>query len=289
MRKIKLPKNLSHGDFLEIPIEDVSPNTYNPNEMTDEEFDMLQNNIEKVGFLDPILVVPIGVENKKTKWMVIDGEHRYEAQKGLVSTIPAIVCDPDMFDEVTSKIETVRMNKIRGGFNISKFNTLVNDLVKNHEIPFDSIANELGFVDESEFQQYVDEARKQLPSREAVKEFDRSVRRVENIDQLHKLVERLWMKFGDTLGANFMILDYGGKRNIWVQIKKSSYIKTFVEKFREVLMAGYTVDSCMYALLNSVDILTFIEQNKDMLMTIPKGAEDEVDILLEEDEDGDTE
>lgn len=252
-------------------------------EMTDESFEMLEKNITKVGFLDPILVVPVGKEGKTIKWMVIDGEHRYEAQKGNVATIPAIVCDPELFDEVTSKIETVRMNKIKGGFNISKFNSLVNDLVKNHEIPFDSIAEELGFVDEDEFQQLIDESRKMLP-KQAIKEFDRSVRKIESIDQLHKLVERLWMKFGDTLGANFMILDYGGKRNIWVQIKKSSYVKTFVEKFREALAEGYTVDSLLFCLLNSVDIQQFVIDNRDTLVKIPTGAEDTVDILLEDEE-----
>lgn len=281
MATIKLPKGLKHGSYLEIPIEDVSPNNWNPMEMTDESFEMLEKNITKVGFLDPILVVPVGKEGKTIKWMVIDGEHRYEAQKGNVATIPAIVCDPELFDEVTSKIETVRMNKIKGGFNISKFNSLVNDLVKNHEIPFDSIAEELGFVDEDEFQQLIDESRKMLP-KQAIKEFDRSVRKIESIDQLHKLVERLWMRFGDTLGANFMILDYGGKRNLWVQIQKSSYIKLIVEKFRDCLSEQCTVDSFLVALLSSVDVPQFIKENKDIITKIPAGAEDTVDILLED-------
>lgn len=282
MKKPKLKQSMSHGAFLEIPIEKIEANSWNPNEMNDEEFEMLQNNISKVGFLDPILVVPI----EDGRFRIVDGEHRFEAQRGYAKTIQAIVCDPELFDETTSKIETVRMNKIRGGFNISKFNALVNDLVKNHEIPFDSIAQELGFVDESEFQQLVEDSRKQLP-REAVKEFDRSVRKIENIDQLHKLVERLWMKYGDTLGANFMILDYGGKRNIWVQIKRSSYVKTIVEKLREVLAEGYTVDSFIVALLNSVDIVNFIAENKDLLTKIPVGAEDTVDILLDSEDDED--
>ena len=282
-KKIK-KEELKHGSYLEIPTKDISVNNWNPQEMTDAEFSMLGENIGQVGFLDPILVVPAAIEDGVQKYTIIDGEHRFESIKDSVDTVPAIICDPKIFDEKTSKLQTVRLNKIKGAFNIHRFDSLVKDLMKNHDIAFDEMANELGFADESEFQELVDEARRGLP-KEARKEFDRKVKSIDDIDALHRMVEKLWMKFGDTLPASWMVLDFGSKRHIWVQLQKPSHVKTFVEKFRECLAEGHTVDSMLYCLLNSIDIAQFIRENKDVITKIPANAADSVDVLLMDDEE----
>jgi len=234
--------------------------------LSDDEFDLLIDNIGKVGFVSPILVVPFEDSGEKL-YRIVDGEHRWEASKveGL-SSIDCVVVDPELFDEKTMKIQTVRMNKIRGSLDIQKFNNLVRDLVENHEVPFDDMANELGFADENEFEQLVTDARKSLPVA-ARGEFDRKVKKVKNYDDLVRLVERLYEKYGDTLPARFMVLDFGREDSIMVMIDGSQY-SLFHSKFMECLDEGYTVDSFLMELLKSIDIPQFIADNKKRLVKI---------------------
>src|SRR5690554_2516034 len=79
-----------------VPIECVKPNTYNMNEMSEEVYQFLKQNIKKRGFTDAVLV---------TKDMtIIDGEHRWRAMKEVGATeIEVKVLD--LTDE-EAKVET---------------------------------------------------------------------------------------------------------------------------------------------------------------------------------------
>lgn len=278
---MKLPNELKHGDFTYIPIDRITPNAYNPNIMDETDFAMLEDNISKVGFLDPILVVPIFEDAGEIHWEIVDGEHRYQMLR-VENEIeaPCIVVDPDIFDEKTRKLQTVRMNKIRGSFDIGKFNALVNNLVKEHNIPFDDISNELGFVDEDEFQQLVGELRKSVP-KGARKEYDKAVKSADSIQDVYRIVEKLWKRYGDTLPSNFMILDFGRKRHLWVTLK-SRALYEISDIFREVMAAGYTIDSYLVTLLKEIDPMNFIDDFKHKMTKIPEGDTTKLDDLVEE-------
>jgi hypothetical protein len=49
---------------------------------------------------------------------------------------------------------------------------------------------------------------------------------------------------------------------------KSSSIKEIIDKFRECLEEGYTVDSVISTILLGTNIKEFIENNKDLLLPI---------------------
>jgi hypothetical protein len=280
MSEIKLPEGIKHGDILKIEIENIIPNMWNPNTMDQEDFDLLQDNMEKVGFLDPILIAPLEYDEEgKIIWQIIDGEHRFEQQRIMgAEDINCVVADPEIFDDKTRKLQTVRMNKIRGHLDIGKFNTLVNELVQNHEVPFDDIAMELGFSDEDEFQALVGEFRKSVPKK-AKQEYDKAVKSVTSVDDLYKLVERLWKKYGDSLPHNWMILDFGHKRNIWIRMQSSS-IQLFTEKFRQVMAQDVTIDSLLYQILCNIDLDQFILTHRDKLERKPEGGPTSIEEVL---------
>jgi len=266
-KKKKSEINIKHGEYKEIPINLVFPNSYNPMVMSPEDEALLQDNIKKYGFLAPIIVVPIEKEDGDFYYEIVDGEHRFNEARSLgMETIKAIVVDPNIFDEKTRMFQNVKLNKLRGYLDVKAFNNLVTELMDTYGVSFDDLIPELGFSDEDEFHQLVSDTRQMIP-KEARKEYDRAIKQIDSISELHALVERLWRKYGDTMPANWMILDFGGHRHIMISMKSSS-IKEIIEKFRECLEEGYTVDSVLSTILLGTNIKEFIEKNKDLLLPI---------------------
>ena len=268
-------REVKHGEVVTLPVDVISPNLYNPNEMDDEEFAMLADNVERIGFIDPITVVP----EKDNTYTIVDGYHRFEQQRvsGAVN-ISCIIVDPEIFDEKTVMLQTVRLNKIKGSLNTEKFNALVDVLVNKHEVPFDDLADELGFVDEDEFNSLVEAGRKELP-KEAHKEYDKAVKKVNDINALAKLIERLWIKYSNTVPANFFIIDYGNMRHLWVQMN-SDYLAMTTDKFRDIFERGYKVSSVLQILLEKLEVDTFINEHEDILEKVDE-SEENLDSLLE--------
>ena len=239
----------------DIPITEVIPNTYNPNTMSDEEVSMLRDNIIRVGYIDPILVVPLD----EGMYRIIDGEHRWNAQQMEgADKIWCVVVSPDVFDEKTQKLQTVRANKIRGAFDTTRFNNLVRDLMTNHEVEFDDMAYELGFTDENEFDRLVDETRRSLPA-ECRKEFDKKVKKAKTPDEILKLAEALLMHYNseDTIGANFLVFQYEGTNTIVVNLDAEQF-KLLEAKFREVQDHELTIDKFISSVLCNVDMEKYI-------------------------------
>lgn len=66
------------GTYIEIPIENIKPNPWNPNKQTDFIFEKEITSIEKNGFIDPITV-----REKGKFFEIIDGEHRWKGASKL--------------------------------------------------------------------------------------------------------------------------------------------------------------------------------------------------------------
>jgi hypothetical protein len=275
--KIKLHNDVevTHGDTIILPIDRIEANMWNPNIMSDVEFNMLSENIEEIGFVAPIVVTP----TPDGTYLIVDGYHRLENMKiSGEKEIPCIIVSPEIFDEKTIMRQTVRLNKIKGSLDSNKFNTLINQLVNKHEIPFEDLADELGFTDEDEFEALVGKGREQIP-KEARKEYDKAVKKVNSIDGLAKLIERLWLKYSGTVPANFFIIDYGNLRHLWVQMP-SDHLALTTDKFRSIFALGYKVSSVLQLLLDDLDVVAFIEQYEDRLEKIDEEEQD-LDSLLE--------
>jgi hypothetical protein len=188
------------------------PNKNNPNEMTDAEFNMLADNIEKTGLTDPLLVRPI----EDGKYRIVGGHHRFEVAKILgFEEVPCnIITDPN-FDDDAEAFQVVRMNVIRGHMSPEKFMKMYEGLSAKYA---DDIMREsFGFADEDEFRKLVKQVAATLPP-EQKKEFEKAAKELKTIDGITTLLNTLFTKYGDTVPHGYMIVDYGGKESVWVRV-----------------------------------------------------------------------
>lgn len=128
----------------DLPIKDIKPNEYNPNEMTDDIYNRLKENYERMGNLQSILV------NKTPKgYVIIDGYHRWAVAKELkLKTIPCQILE---IEEDEAKMLTLDMNETRGETNPLKKAVLILDL--ELRIPLDVIKERLHLT-EGDIDQY---------------------------------------------------------------------------------------------------------------------------------------
>lgn len=122
----------SSGTIL-IPADRISPNPWNPQVQTDDEFNMLVKSIEETGgLIEPILVrpkdggfrwkdvvtgeeggQPVARYQGKATFEIIHGEHRFKAAVHLgQSEIPAMVIEG--VDDDLARFLTVRLNTLHG-------------------------------------------------------------------------------------------------------------------------------------------------------------------------------
>lgn len=195
-----------------LPVESLLPNEKNPNVMTDSEFNMLASNIELTGITDPILVRSL----EDDKYRVIGGHHRLEVAKVLgFSEVPCTVIDDPEFDVDQENFQVVRMNVIRGHLSPQKFMTMYATLSEKYAESV--MAESFGFVDEDEFRKLLGEVKKTLP-KDMQADFQKAAKELQTIDQLSKLLNSLFSKYGNTLPYGYMLLDFGGKDSVWLRM-----------------------------------------------------------------------
>lgn len=195
-----------------LPVGVLIPNEDNPNEMSDAEFNMLCDNVERVGVTDPILVRDLG----DGTYRVVGGHHRLEAAKMFdFEKVPCTIIDDPEFDEDMEKFQLVRHNVIRGRMTPQKFMNLYEKLAGKYAD--DIMAESFGFVDEDEFKKLIQQTASQLP-KEMQQEFKEAAKEIKTIDGLAALLNRMFSMHGDTLPYGYMVVDFGGHDSIWLRM-----------------------------------------------------------------------
>lgn len=99
-----------------IALADIRENDYNPNRMEPELFKSLLASIRDLGYVQPIIVRPLG-----GGYQIVDGAHRFRALKKLKRTHAECVIVEDAPD--AAKLRTLTMNRLRGrmdNFDVAK-------------------------------------------------------------------------------------------------------------------------------------------------------------------------
>lgn len=127
-----------------VPIEQVSPNDYNPNSVAKVEMQLLYHSIKQDGYTQPIVTI---WDANLSKYVIVDGFHRYfvcksnediwERNKGL---LPIVVIDKGINDRMAS---TVRHNRARGKHSVDGMASMVFSMLEEGWSDED-ICNELG-------------------------------------------------------------------------------------------------------------------------------------------------
>lgn len=200
-----------------VPIGSLEANPDNPNEMSEDEFNMLYDNVERVGITDPIFVVP-HPENEDG-YRIIGGEHRWEVAKLLgFEEVPVTIVEDEDFTVDEQKFQMVRHNIIHGKMSPKKFMDLYSSL--QDEYSQEVAAEMFGFTDAEEFQKLIAATKKELP-KEFHEDFDAAKGELKTIDDLANLLNGLFSKHGDTLPYGYMIFDFGGKESVWLRLPTS--------------------------------------------------------------------
>ena len=127
-----------------VPIDEVTPNDYNPNSVAKKEMGLLYTSIKHDGYTQPIVTIR---DEEIKMYVIVDGFHRYytaktnpdilDRNKGY---IPIVVIEKDINDRMAS---TVRHNRARGMHSITGMSSMVFSMLENGWSDTD-ICNELG-------------------------------------------------------------------------------------------------------------------------------------------------
>lgn len=252
-------------EVVEIPIEKIKPNPWNPNTMSTDVFNALVENIKEIGMVEPIMVVPD--TEAEGDYVVISGEHRWEACKVLdYKTVPTII--REKFDEDMQKFQTVRMNVLKGKMDPIRFTNLFDEMAEKYG---EEMTKELmKFVDEKSFKDLYMEVRRELPE-DMQKKLDSSKKEIKTVDDLSRILNELFSKYGNTLDHNFMIFTYGGKVHLWVLLSqdfRDKLVDELIEEFKE-----HKVDANRFfeilVLRHGEETLKDMLENNDGIMSDP--------------------
>lgn len=124
----------------QLPVDKITCNDWNPNEMSVRMKQILLDNLNRIGMVDPILVV-----RDNAGYRIVDGEHRYKvAAEAGFTEVPCVILDEDV-PIAEQKKQTIRMNQIKGQLSYDKFNSLVDTLRESFNVEEGMLPFELGF------------------------------------------------------------------------------------------------------------------------------------------------
>lgn len=132
-------------EYLTVPIGQLVPNRWNPNQMDDEMYQKARTSIRTFGFIDPITVRSLERIDATTysdgdkkvylhAYEIIDGEQRWRgAQDEGLTEID--IANLGEVDDETAKQLTIIFNELHGTFDPKSMGNLLTDLVTSIPLP----------------------------------------------------------------------------------------------------------------------------------------------------------
>jgi ParB-like chromosome segregation protein Spo0J len=206
-----------------VAVDNIEPNTWNPQVMADAKFNELVEEIREDGFDDAIHVVkhPDPIKAAAGVYMIVDGEHRWQAARVLgITEIPCVVKD-NWIDEKTQKIKTVRRNLLHGDLDRGRFTKLAHSL-NDTGIPIKELPAMLGFETEAQFREkFVADERNR--EEQAVKRASKTARDEEKresavVNNLSFILNEIFAEYGSSVPQGFIFFCHKNKFHLLVQM-----------------------------------------------------------------------
>jgi ParB-like chromosome segregation protein Spo0J len=116
-------KGVEKLSVVEIGVDNLTPNPWNPNRMSEAMRAKLKAYLQREGFVEPLVVRPLG-----DGYQILGGFHRWEIAKELsYRAVPCVVVD---LDDQRAKILSVNLNEMKGQSLPTLLANLVHDLSK---------------------------------------------------------------------------------------------------------------------------------------------------------------
>lgn len=203
---------------LTLSVDSLVPNEWNPNTMSDLEFNALCQDIKANGMIGAIQVVG---KQDSDKYTIIGGEHRWRAAK--ILGITEVLCDvypADAFDMDRQKLQTVRWNIIHGRLNPVKFVELFDEMSKRYDK--ETLRESMAFTSQAAFEAVYKQVKDSLPP-ELQKKLDAAKSEIKTIDDLSLVLNTLFTQYGSELKCSFMTFVWGGEIHTMVEMNKECY------------------------------------------------------------------
>jgi hypothetical protein len=255
--------------IMNLDLDQIKKREDNPNHMSPREFDLLVDNITRMGLVDPILVRPM----EDGVYEIVGGHHRYDAVQylGWTEALCTVITDPD-FDQEEADFQLVRMNMISGKMNPAKFFDMYSKYAGKYG---DAILQDaFGFADDAEWERLVKQVSKSLPDKKTQAKFEEAAKEIKTIDGLSKLLNKMFTMYGDTLPTGYMVFEFGGQKSIWLQATKKS-IGRLEDLGQLCIESGVYMDDVLSSLFEQLGNKTFKLLVEKALDTAPKIAKDE--------------
>jgi len=197
-------------------------NPWNPNTLDQDDFNRLVSEIEDVGFIAPVQVIPVD----GGRYRIIGGEHRVAAAVDLrLPSIPAMVLDgPRWKDEDLQKLVTVRLNVLRGKLNPDKMALLYHQMAKRYGE--DALQSLFAYTDTHGWDKLVSGIKQGLSKaalpKDKQKEFAEKAKEAKTLKDLERILNELWSSYGDTVQLSFMVFTYGKREHFYIAMDKKT-------------------------------------------------------------------
>ena len=121
---------------VEIGVEKLTPNPWNPNRMSDEMRAKLKSYVGREGLVEPLVVRPKGKQ-----YEILGGFHRWQIAKELdYRTVPCVVVD---LDDRRAKVLSINLNELKGASLPNLLANLIHDL--SAELTLDDLESQLPY------------------------------------------------------------------------------------------------------------------------------------------------
>jgi len=195
-----------------VSVDKLRPDPANPNEMEQQQIDMLREDIIKHGFDEPLQVAP--VEDEPGVFLIVGGEHRWKAAKAAgLKAIPVVVHEEYM-EAVPRREAMIRRNENRGRHNPEKLRRVVLELRKERKISVAAEAKALGFSHVDDLRKIVEEREER--SKKAAKEPPQRPPVVNNLDYA---IRNILAVQGDSIPKGYIFFCYKDRFHLMVQME----------------------------------------------------------------------
>ncbi|MDP3939891.1 MAG: ParB/RepB/Spo0J family partition protein [Deltaproteobacteria bacterium] len=127
-------KNL---EILQIPIEKLEPNPWNPNRLSEELQHKLREYLRREGLVEPLVVRPKG-----DNYEILGGYHRWKICREELgyTTVPCVVVE---LDDRRAKVLSLNLNELKGQPAPDLLAALIHDL--NRELSLEDLSTQLPY------------------------------------------------------------------------------------------------------------------------------------------------
>ena len=209
---VKRELKASSLKVFDIPLDMLHGDDLNPNEMPEDKFDLLVQEIEESGFDEPIIVIPH--PQKDGEYLIAGGHHRKKAAAHLgMDAIPAVI--KETWSEDQQKLALVKRNIVSGRMNTQKFTALYTELSKKYDSAL--LQTMLGFTQKKEFEAVYEGVEKNLKPKQKAS-LAKAKENIKSVDDLTAVLHKIFKEEGSESDTSYVVFSAGGKKHHYVQI-----------------------------------------------------------------------